>query len=1208
MEKTKRKTAIETIGDVPWGSHFCLFYQTKEDLTDILVPYFKAGLENNEFCMWVTSEPLSVEDAKSSLKRVVKNLDDYIEKGQIEILDYSQWYTKSGKFDADKVLQGWVEKENQAANRGFDGLRLTGNTCWLEKEDWRGFTAYEARIDRVIGQYRMLVLCTYSLDKCGASEVIDVVSNHELALIRRQGKWEAIQSAKRKRAEEAVRESEEHYRVLFDRANDGIFVSSLDGNLVAVNEAFARMHGYSAEEMQHMSLKDLDTPETFQRVPERMARLRAGEPLTFEVEHYHKDGHVFPLEVSASLISSGGTSLVQCFHRDIAERKRAEAALHESERKLRLITENADDVVYAYDIERRLLYVNPAVEQLTGYTVDELRERRFINWLYPEDEARMMKLWDSLFQGQAFSNQEFRIVTKSGQVKWCLSSWGALCDEQGQQIGIQGRDRDITERKRAEEALRDKEEFSRALFEYNPVVTVVVDREGKVTMSNRAKINSGQRLPNIGDVMYKDYAGNHERDMYGELMECIRSGRSKEFPELKYQQRLLAITIAPFPKGAIIVSQDITERKQAEERIQILSRFPAENPNPVLRIAPEGVILYANDASEPLLAAWNTQIGQVVPDDWRMQTAEVSKSGQRKEIEVRCGQQVFSCILAPMVSAGYVNVYGRDLTERKRAEEVLRVSHRFLEIANRSTEMIPLLKEFVAEVRNFTGCAAVGLRMLDAEGSIRYQAHEGFSQRFYESESPLSIRSDQCMCINVIKGTTNPKLSFYTEGGSFYMNGTTRFLATVSEEEKGQTRNVCNQFGYESVALVPIRLGDNILGLIHVADYQENMVPLEMVEVLEGAAMQLGTGIQRVRAEEALRESEARYRMVFEASADGILIADIETKVFKYVNPALCRMLGYTEEELRTMGVADIHPKEALQSVVAEFEAQARGDKTLALNIPCLRKDGTILHADINTFSITLGGRVCNVGFFRDITERKQAERELQEKSAALERFTYAISHDLKSPLVTVKTFLGYLEQDLLRSDTGRIEKDMFYMRTAADKMGRSLDELLKVLRIGHIANTPVRVTFRELVEEALNVVAGPIAERGVKVQVNDAPITLYGDRPRLVEIWQNLVENAVKFMGDQASPRIEIGAERRGGDTIFFVRDNGTGIDPRHQAKVFDLFVKIGAKSAGAGLGLALIKRIVELYRGTIWLESKGLGQGACFLFTLPGAVQNQG
>ena len=128
------------------------------------------------------------------------------------------------------------------------------------------------------------------------------------------------------------------------------------------------------------------------------------------------------------------------------------------------------------------------------------------------------------------------------------------------------------------------------------------------------------------------------------------------------------------------------------------------------------------------------------------------------------------------------------------------------------------------------------------------------------------------------------------------------------------------------------------------------------------------------RTEEALRRSEARYRALFETSADGILVADIETKAFKYANPALCRMLGYTEEELRKMGVADIHPKEAFQKVVGEFEAQARGDKTLALDIPCLRKDGTILYVDINTTHIVIDDRLCNIGFFRDVTERKQAE------------------------------------------------------------------------------------------------------------------------------------------------------------------------------------------------------------------------------------------
>jgi signal transduction histidine kinase len=207
---------------------------------------------------------------------------------------------------------------------------------------------------------------------------------------------------------------------------------------------------------------------------------------------------------------------------------------------------------------------------------------------------------------------------------------------------------------------------------------------------------------------------------------------------------------------------------------------------------------------------------------------------------------------------------------------------------------------------------------------------------------------------------------------------------------------------------------------------------------------------------------------------------------------------------------------------------------------------------------------------------------------------------------VTIKGFLGCLEQDLARSDSERIEKDMHHIHSAADKMARLLDELLEMSRVGRIVNPPVWVAFQTLVEEALGAVAGRIMERQVEVRLNNESVTLYGDRSRLMEIWQNLVENAVKFMGDQPSPRIKIGAELHGRDTVFFVCDNGIGIDPRYQAKVFGLFEKLDPKHEGTGLGLALVKRIVELYKGTIWLESQGMGQGASFRFTLPEAVKS--
>ena len=209
-----RKTGIDILGDCPWGTHFCQFYNSQDDLIDILVPYFKAGLENNEFCLWVTSEPLGVEDAKKAMRSAVPNFDRYLRKKQIEIVPYTEWYLKDSTFDFKKVLNSWVEKLNHALAKGYDGMRVTGNTAWLEKRDWKRFTDYEEEINNVIGKFRMMAICTYSLDKCTAFEVMDVVKNHQFTLIKRDGKWETIESFEHKRTEELWRESDRKFQTL----------------------------------------------------------------------------------------------------------------------------------------------------------------------------------------------------------------------------------------------------------------------------------------------------------------------------------------------------------------------------------------------------------------------------------------------------------------------------------------------------------------------------------------------------------------------------------------------------------------------------------------------------------------------------------------------------------------------------------------------------------------------------------------------------------------------------------------------------------------------------------------------------------------------------------------------------------------------------------------------------------------------------------
>ncbi len=354
------------------------------------------------------------------------------------------------------------------------------------------------------------------------------------------------------------------------------------------------------------------------------------------------------------------------------------------------------------------------------------------------------------------------------------------------------------------------------------------------------------------------------------------------------------------------------------------------------------------------------------------------------------------------------------------------------------------------------------------------------------------------------------------------------------------------------------------------------------------------------------------------AVSDFIALLDKEHRITR-MNKAMAELLGKAAEGAigqpcfkAVHGLAEAPDFCPHAKVLSTGQAQSTEvlefDRTFAVSVsPIYAPDGQLV-----------GG----VHVARDITESKRAEKALQDRSAELmqavaaleaanvemERFTYMISHDLKSPLVTISTFLNYLEEDLRDGDTARVDKDLHFMRTAADKMGQLLGELLEVSRIGRLTNPPVEFSFQELVREVLQMVAGAIAARGVAVETQPTDIMLFGDRPRLVEIWQNLAENAIKYMGEEAAPRLTLGLEQQDGEVIFSVCDNGMGIDPQYQNKIFGLFEKLDAKSGGTGIGLAIVKRIVELYQGKIWVESPGLNQGACFRFTLPGAVPRDG
>jgi len=192
-ELEKRKSGISLVGDLPWGTHFCQFYRTRKDLRDTLVPYFKAGLENNEKCILVTSDFFTDVDSTKAFGKYIPGFSRYKEIGQIEIFPYTDWYLIGGSFDLQRTLKMWMGKHEEALSQGYAGLRVSGNPYWIDnKKDWDDFAGYEAEINNMIGGTKLLVLCTYSLKKCGVSEIIDVVKNHEFALAMNQGVWQIV--------------------------------------------------------------------------------------------------------------------------------------------------------------------------------------------------------------------------------------------------------------------------------------------------------------------------------------------------------------------------------------------------------------------------------------------------------------------------------------------------------------------------------------------------------------------------------------------------------------------------------------------------------------------------------------------------------------------------------------------------------------------------------------------------------------------------------------------------------------------------------------------------------------------------------------------------------------------------------------------------------------------------------------------------------
>jgi two-component system sensor kinase FixL len=359
----------------------------------------------------------------------------------------------------------------------------------------------------------------------------------------------------------------------------------------------------------------------------------------------------------------------------------------------------------------------------------------------------------------------------------------------------------------------------------------------------------------------------------------------------------------------------------------------------------------------------------------------------------------------------------------------------------------------------------------------------------------------------------------------------------------------------------------------------------------------------RQEAEEKLRESEARYRGLSEASLEAILVHDGGRIVD--VNHALCKLGGFSWHELVGRDAFELIAPEDRETVYRALLTEYSG----TYEVTGLRRDGARIPLEVRARTFPFRGQNLRVVAIRDVSERRRAERvreslisNLEAKNAELEAFTHTVSHDLKAPLITIRGFADYLLRDVDEGRLDRVRADARRIADAAAQMRLLLDHLVELSQAGRGAGPPAAVPLETAVAEALRLVEGRRARSGVHVDLGKGLPVVFGDHSRLVQLFQNLLDNAVKFSAGVDEPRVTVEvAPGAPGEATVVVRDNGRGIPPAHHQRVFGLFEKLDPRTEGTGVGLAVVKRIVESHGGRARVESRGAGCGTEVWVTLP-------
>jgi len=997
MKGQLRKSGIDIVGDVPWGTHFCQFYQTKEDLIEILVPYFRAGLENNEYSIWVTSEPMETEDAKETLRNAVPDLDVYLEKGQIEIVSCTHWCLKNGIFDSESLLNRWAEKIRQALKDGYDGLRTATNISWLEKKDWNDFVDYEEQGDRVVSNCPVMSLCTYSLDRCTASEIIDVVANHQFALIKREGKWDQIESPRRKRAEETALQATKNWEFTFDAVPDLIAILDTEYRIVRANRAMAARLGRTPEECAGLTcyrvIHGMDRPPSF--CPYRQL-LMDGVEHTEEVLEDSLGGD-FILSVSPLHDSEG--KLTGCIHfaRDITERKKAEEALREGEERLRFALETSHTGAWDLDLVDHTAHRSLEHDRIFGYKqlLPQWTYEMFLDHVLPEDRAMVDEKFRKATTTCSDWDFECRIRRVDGEVRWIWATGRHLTDATGSVRRMAGIVQDITERKQLEEQTRQRAEEMETIMEVAPVAIWI----GHDPQSQKI---TGNRMAN---ELYEAEVGENVSPKVTSIRRFFCQGRELAAEELPMQQASLKDidvlnaeidvllpsggwrgflgSASPLHdvkgrvRGSIGAFIDITERKKAEEAL----RESEEKYRNLIETANEGIWIlewihdsearttYVNKKMAEMLGYSREEIiGKSVRDFTDEEGKAIfemkmkkRRQGINESYEFRLLRKGDLSLWVLVNSKALFDKNGKftgsmsmltDITERKETEAKLKDTLDNLEnlVKKRTSELekaYKLLKESergLAEAQEMAHLGSWDWNIATGElywSDEKYRIFGHSPQEFsptYETFVSYIHPDDRDYANNAITTALN--------GNPYSIDY--RIIRADGEERIIQAQ------------------GEVI--------FDEKNTPIRMKGTIQDIT-------EHKKSEEMLKESESKLKALFELLPVGVSIIDKDRKAID-ANLALERILDLSKSDmfkgkygtrkyLRSNGTE--MPAEEFPSVRA---VQEPGSIQIS-EIGVVKEDGNTIWTDVSATTLPFSdGQV--VITTRDITESKKAKEELQ--------------------------------------------------------------------------------------------------------------------------------------------------------------------------------------------------------------------------------------